>query len=34
MTKLLETIQTGKVPVNTGKLLENQLMKWKGGGSH
>lgn len=34
MTKPLETIATGKVPVNTGKLLENQLMKWKGGGHH
>ena len=34
MTKHLETIATGKVPVNTGKLLENQLMKWKGGGHH
>lgn len=34
MPNLLETIASGKVPVNTGKLLENQLMKWKGGGHH
>ncbi len=31
---MLETIPTDLVPVNFGKLLENQLKKWEGGGHH
>ena len=31
---MIETIPTDLVPVNFGKLLENQLKKWEGGGQH
>jgi len=31
---MVETISKSIVPVNVGKLLENQLMKWQGGGHH
>jgi hypothetical protein len=31
---MIETIPTDLVPVNFGKLLENQLKKWEGGGHH
>jgi hypothetical protein len=31
---MTEIIETAKVPINIGKLLENQLMKWQGGGHH
>lgn len=31
---MIETIPTNRVPVNYGKLLENQLKKWEGGGHH
>ena len=31
---MIETIQESIVPVNVGRLLENQLMKWQGGGNH
>lgn len=31
---MAETIPTNRVPVNYGKLLENQLKKWEGGGHH
>ena len=31
---MIETISESRVPVNVGKLLENQLMKWQGGGHH
>lgn len=29
-----ETISKSKVPINVGRLLENQLMRWQGGGHH
>ena len=31
---MIEIISESRVPVNVGKLLENQLMKWQGGGHH
>ncbi len=31
---MAEFIQEARVPVNVGKLLENQLKKWQGGGHH
>lgn len=31
---MAETVARGTVPVNYGKLLENQLNKWKGGAHH
>lgn len=31
---MVETVQTATVPVNVGRLLENQLKKWEGGGHH
>lgn len=30
----METINKSIVPVNVGRLLENQLKKWQGGGHH
>jgi len=30
---MIETIRKSIVPVNVGRLLENQLMKWQGGGN-
>ncbi len=34
MTNLVETIGITEVPANLGRLLENQLKKWKGGSHH
>ena len=31
---MVETISKSTVPVNVGRLLENQLIKWQGGGHH
>ncbi len=31
---MIETISKSIVPVNVGRLLENQLKKWQGGGHH